>query len=65
MSSAIQVTHPRPEITVLTLDRPDKLNALSYALVEELHTALDAVADHNACRVVVLTGAGRGFCSGV
>ena len=65
MSSVLEVTHPRPEITVLTLNRPDKLNALTYELVEELHTALDAIAVDNTCRVVVLTGAGRGFCSGL
>ena len=65
MASVLAVTHPRPEITVLTLNRPDKLNALTYELVEELHTALDAIAADNTCRVVVLTGAGRGFCSGL
>ncbi|MGD9517630.1 enoyl-CoA hydratase/isomerase family protein [Mycolicibacterium austroafricanum] len=65
MSSVVEVTRPRPEITVVTLNRPDKLNALSYELVETLHDALDAVAADNTCRVVVLTGAGRGFCSGL
>ena len=65
MASVLEVTHPRPEITVLTLNRPDKLNALTYELVEELHTALDAIAVDNTCRVVVLTGAGRGFGSGL
>ena len=65
MSSVLEVTQPQPEITVLTLNRPDKLNALSYELVEALHAALDAVAADNTCRVVVLTGAGRGFCSGL
>ena len=48
----------------LTLNRPDRLNALSFAMVDELHAALDDVHRDNACRVVVLTGAGRGFCSG-
>ncbi|MEW5811349.1 MAG: enoyl-CoA hydratase-related protein [Actinomycetota bacterium] len=65
MASVLEVTHPEPEITVLTLNRPDSLNALSYELVEALHPALDAVAADNTCRVVVLTGAGRGFCSGL
>ncbi|MDZ4234319.1 MAG: enoyl-CoA hydratase-related protein, partial [Dietzia sp.] len=65
MASVLEVTHPRPEITVLTLNRPDKLNALTYELVEELHAALDAIAVDNTCQVVVLTGAGRGFCSGL
>ncbi|MFB1295306.1 enoyl-CoA hydratase/isomerase family protein [Mycobacterium sp. pW049] len=65
MSSTLEVTLPRPEIAVLTLNRPDKLNALSYELVEELHDALDAAGNDNTVRVVVLTGAGRGFCSGL
>jgi enoyl-CoA hydratase/carnithine racemase len=61
----LEVTHPRPEIAVLTLNRPEKLNALNYELVEELHAALDGIGADNDCRVVVLTGAGRGFCSGL
>ena len=65
MASTLEVTYPRPEIAVLTLNRPDRLNALSYELVEDLHSALDALAVDNGCRVVVLTGAGRGFCSGL
>jgi len=65
MASPLEVTYPRPEIAILTLNRPDTLNALSYELVEDLHSALDAIAVDNICRVVVLTGAGRGFCSGL
>jgi enoyl-CoA hydratase/carnithine racemase len=61
----LELTYPRPDIAVLTLNRPDKLNALNYELVEELHAALEAIGANNACRVVVLTGAGRGFCSGL
>lgn len=65
MAPVLEVTHPRPGITVVTLNRPDKLNALSYELVEELHAALDTIGHDNSCRVVVLAGAGRGFCSGL
>lgn len=65
MASVLEVTRPQPQITVLTLNRPDSLNALSYELVEALHAALDDVAADNTCRVVVITGAGRGFCSGL
>ena len=50
---------------MLTLNRPEVLNALSFRLVDALHDALDAIQADNACRVVVLTGAGRGFCSGL
>jgi enoyl-CoA hydratase len=61
----LELTYPRPDIAVLTLNRPEKLNALNYELVEEFHSALDEVGANNDCRVVVLTGSGRGFCSGL
>ena len=61
----LHVTRPRPDVVLITLDRPDKLNALSFGLVEDLHRTLDEVKADNDCRVVVLTGAGRGFCSGL
>ena len=61
----VLVDRPRPDVAVVTLNQPAKLNALSFALVDELHAALDALQRDNACRVVVLTGAGRGFCSGL
>jgi enoyl-CoA hydratase/carnithine racemase len=61
----LELTYPRPDIAVLTLNRPEKLNALNYDLVENLHATLDAIRADNDLRVVVLTGAGRGFCSGL
>jgi enoyl-CoA hydratase len=61
----VVVDRPRPEVAVVTLNRPDRLNALSFPLVDELHAALDGIQQDNSCRVVVLTGAGRGFCSGL
>jgi len=54
-----------PGITLLTLDRPDRLNAMSRELVSDLHAALEAIADDRDCRVVILTGEGRGFCAGL
>lgn len=61
----VLVDRPRDDVAVVTLNQPAKLNALSFALVDELHAALDAIGRDNSCRVVVLTGAGRGFCSGL
>jgi enoyl-CoA hydratase/carnithine racemase len=55
---------PTPELTVVTLNSPDKLNAMSMELVSQLHTTLDALAASES-RVVIITGAGRGFCSGL
>ena len=51
-------------VTTLTLNRPDKLNALSIAVFTELREHLDAIAGDGSVRVVVLTGAGRSFCAG-
>ena len=65
LAEPLDLTYPRPDIAVLTLNRPEKLNALAYELVEALHATLDDIAANNECRVVVLTGAGRGFCSGL
>ena len=54
-----------PGVTILTLNRPDKLNAMTVDLVTELYDGLSAVATDRDCRVIVLTGAGRGFCAGL
>ena len=48
----------------ITLNRPEKLNALSQQLLEELHAALKAAATDEGVRCVLLTGTGRGFSSG-
>jgi enoyl-CoA hydratase len=61
----VLVERPRPHVAVLRLNRPDRLNALSIELVSELHDALVAVGDENDTWVVVLTGAGRAFTSGL
>ena len=61
----VLVDNPRPGITRITLNRPERLNAMTSELVQALHGALDAVAIDPSCRVVVLTGAGRGFCAGL
>lgn len=51
-------------VTTLTLNRPDQFNALSEELLAALQGALDAVAQDDAVRCVVLAGAGRAFCAG-
>jgi enoyl-CoA hydratase len=64
-SGPIVVDQPRDGITRITLNRPERLNAMTTELIEGLHRALDAVAADRSCRVVILTGAGRGFCAGL
>src|SRR6478736_5490448 len=61
----VTVETVEPHISVITLNRPDRLNALTFDLTAELHDALDAVGSDPECKVVVLTGAGKGFCSGL
>jgi enoyl-CoA hydratase len=56
---------PSRGVRVLTLNRPDRLNAMTAELCEALHEELGAIAADRACRAVVLTGAGRGFCAGL
>jgi 2-(1,2-epoxy-1,2-dihydrophenyl)acetyl-CoA isomerase len=52
-------------VRTITLDRPDKLNAVNGALAASLIAALNQAALDDAVRVVVLTGAGRAFCAGL
>ena len=52
-------------IAIITLSRPSKLNAMTAELVEDLHQALDEVNADSEVRSVILTGDGRGFCSGL
>jgi 2-(1,2-epoxy-1,2-dihydrophenyl)acetyl-CoA isomerase len=52
-------------IRTIVLDRPDRLNAVNSALAASLADALADAAGDDAVRVVVLTGAGRAFCSGL
>jgi len=51
-------------ICTITLNRPDRFNAFSRQLTADLGAALNAAADDGDVRVVILTGAGRAFCSG-
>ncbi|HEV7526597.1 MAG TPA: enoyl-CoA hydratase-related protein, partial [Acidimicrobiia bacterium] len=65
MSDAVVIERVRPGIATLTLNRPDRLNAMNYELVRGLYDAFDELENDLSCRVVVLTGAGRGFCAGL
>jgi enoyl-CoA hydratase/carnithine racemase len=57
--------NPDPGVVLLRLNRPERLNALNGELVSALSDACTAIATDDLARVVVLTGTGRGFCSGL
>src|SRR6476646_7839172 len=59
------VDRPRTGITVATLNRPDQLNALTFAMFDDLAQLAAEIAADDGARVLVLTGAGRGFCAGL
>jgi enoyl-CoA hydratase/carnithine racemase len=51
-------------VATLTLDRPERMNALTFEVYRELTDTFAALAERSSVRVVVLTGAGRAFCTG-
>ncbi len=61
----VTIDSPRPRVRVITLNNPERLNAMSFPLVESLYAALARVGADNECAVAILTGSGRGFCSGM
>jgi enoyl-CoA hydratase len=63
--SYVEITKPRPHVGLITLNRPERMNALSFDTVQPLHDAILEVGADNDVWAVVLTGAGRGFCSGL
>jgi enoyl-CoA hydratase len=52
-------------ITFVHLNRPTRLNAMTADLVEQLHQSLETIGKDATCRVVILTGSGKGFCAGL
>jgi enoyl-CoA hydratase len=62
--SFVRIEKPRPGITLVTLNRPERMNAMAFDVMIPFREALEDVGRDNDTRIVVLTGAGRGFCSG-
>lgn len=60
----VTIERPRPHVALVTLDRPERMNAMAFDVMVPLREALEALSVDNDVRVVVLTGAGHGFCSG-
>jgi enoyl-CoA hydratase len=61
----VEISKPQPHVALVTLNRPERMNALSFETVVPLREAFEEVGADNDTWAVVLTGAGRGFCSGL
>ncbi|MCE4267511.1 enoyl-CoA hydratase/isomerase family protein [Rhodococcus sp. MS16] len=59
------VTRPRPGVVLATLSRPERMNAITFEMFDEFIALQNEVDADPAARVLVLTGAGRGFCAGL
>lgn len=59
------IVERREGVAIVKLNRPDRLNAISFAMFDELHALCADLARDPATRVVILTGEGRAFCSGI
>jgi len=64
MSEFIQIEKPRPNTTVIRMNRPERMNSMAFEAMVPLHEAIAQVAEDNDTHCVILTGSGRGFCSG-
>jgi enoyl-CoA hydratase len=64
VSEFVQIERPQPQVASVTLNRPDRMNSMAFDVMVPLREALESVSRDNDVRVVVLTGAGRAFCSG-
>jgi enoyl-CoA hydratase len=58
------IEKPRPQVSLITLNRPERMNAMAFDVMIPFRAALEEVSADNDTRVVVVTGAGDGFCSG-
>lgn len=65
MSNLVIITEKNNGIAILTLNRPDSMNALNRALREALTESFKTLGSDNEIRVIILTGAGRAFCAGM
>jgi len=60
----VLIDRPRPDVTLITLNRPERMNAMAFDVMIPFREALEEISYDNDTRVVVITGAGHGFCSG-
>ncbi len=63
--AAVVTDRSHPEVAIVTMNRPERRNAMNAALLAGLYDTLDELREDTSCRVIVLTGAGPGFCAGL
>lgn len=61
----LKLSQPKPYVTLVELNRPTKLNAMNKQLFDELKTCFEQLNTEKSCRVIVLTGSGRAFSTGI
>jgi enoyl-CoA hydratase len=62
--SYVLIDKPHPQVTLVTLNRPERMNAMAFDVMIPFREAIEAISVDNDTRVVVITGAGGAFCSG-
>jgi enoyl-CoA hydratase len=62
--SFVLIDRPRPGVALVTLNRPERMNAMAFDVMIPFKETLEQISYDNDVRVVVITGAGHGFCSG-
>ena len=60
----IKIDTPRDEIGLITLNRPQRLNAINLDMLDDLFALFEYLNKDEDIRVIIITGEGRGFCSG-
>ncbi len=61
----VVIEEAEENVLTIRLNRPEKLNAMNVQLMQDLFDAFRLAAENNRCRVVIVIGSGRGFCSGL
>ncbi len=62
--SFVEVTEPKPGIKLVTLNRPDRMNAMAFDVMIPFREQLEEICYDNSVRAVIITGAGSSFCAG-
>jgi enoyl-CoA hydratase/carnithine racemase len=65
MYETLLVERPRDGVVLVTLNRPDRMNAITFQMFDEMHDLCRGLLADRDARAIVITGAGRGFCAGL